>query len=365
VLNERGFLRHPTRQAMCGVLLAMVLAGCGGASPEREATPRASAPALHRGELTDFVPAAGLRWLVSGSPAELAREPALAPLQQRWLTPERVRAFATATGIDLLETERGLVAGFDLGTLYMADASGWVAPPERTFAERLAGSDRLHPSHPRVWRVTGLVGSEPEALVRVDDDLVAVAVGDPTLARVVELFAEGRLARVATAFEGASLSALPVEVLRPRALAFYLLGPLDEDWIQNGSGLLANAHALAVTLDLVGTRLDVGLFIPGRWEPSEDGARLAQAWRAFAGTSLGQRLALDRPLASADVHGSQSLLSFYTSVDGAAFSAGLETLLFSNLGDLLGLLQAPSGAARGSLATLGLCVAGVSPSGSP
>ena len=191
VPNERGFLRHPTRRPTCVVLLAVLLASCGGARSAREAPLTTSAPALHRGELTDFVPAAGLRWLVSGSPAELARQPVLALLQQRWLTPQRLRAFSTGTGIDLLGTERGLVAGFDLGTLYMADASGWVAPPERLFAERLAGSERLHKTHPRVWRVTGLVGSEPEALVRVDDDLVAVAVGDPTLARIVELFAEG------------------------------------------------------------------------------------------------------------------------------------------------------------------------------
>jgi hypothetical protein len=365
VPNERGFLRHPTRQLTCVVLLAVLLARCGGASSARDTTHAASAAALHRGELTDFVPAAGLRWLVSGSPAELAREPALALLRQRWLTPQRLRAFATLTGIDLLGTERGLVAGFDLGTLYMVDASGWVAPPERLFAERLAGSERLHQTHPRVWRVTGLVGSEPEALVRVDDDLVAVAVGDPTLARVVELFAEGRLARVATAFEGASLSALPAEVLRPRTLAFYVLGPLDQAWIQSGSGLLASAHALAVTLDLVGTRLDVRLFVPGRWDPNEDGARLGQAWRAFAGTSLGQRLALDRPLAPPEVRGSEGLLSFYTSVDGSAFSAGLEALLVGNLDDLLGLIDASSGAPGDALATLGLCVPAVPPSGSP
>ena len=101
-----------------------------------------------------------------------------------------------------------------------------------------------------------------------------------------------------------------------------------------------------MTLDLVGTRLDVHLFVPGRWEPNEDGARLGQAWRAFAGTSLGQRLALDRPLAPADVRGSESLLSFYTSVDGTAFSAGLEALLVGNLDDLLGLIDASSGASR-------------------
>ena len=118
----------------------------------------------YRGELTDFVPAAGLRWLVVGSPARLAQSPALASLRARWLTEQRRRAFASATGIDVFGTERGLVAGFDLGTLYMTDSSGWVAPPEQRFARRLAGSELLRQPHPQVWRVTGLVGSRPEAL---------------------------------------------------------------------------------------------------------------------------------------------------------------------------------------------------------
>jgi hypothetical protein len=346
-----------------GVLLAVLLAGCGGANAARDAGPAASAPALHQGELTDFVPAAGLRWLVSGSPSELARQPALAPLRQRWLTPERERAFTAVTGIDLLGTERGLIAGYDLGTLYLADASAWVARPERSFAERLAGSERLRRSHPRVWRVTGLVGSVPESLVRVDDQLVAVAVGDLTLARVVEMFAERRLNHVATAFDGASLSALPAELLRPRTLALYLPGPLDADWIQ-GEGLLAAASALAVTLDLSGTRLDVRLFVAGRWDPEQDGARLGQAWHAFAESSLGRRLALDRPLSAADVRGSETLLSFYTPFDATAFSVGLEELLVGNLDDLLGLVEVPAGAAASSLATLGLCLPREPPSGS-
>lgn len=295
------------------------------------------APALYRGELTDFVPAAGLRWLVVGSPARLARQPALAPLRARWLTEQRRQAFAAATGIDVLGTERGLVAGFDLGTLYMADASGWVAQPERVFARRLAGSELVRRPHPELSRVTGLVGSRPEALVRVGDELVAVAVGDLGLARVVELRAQRKLDAVASAFEGASLSTLPEPALRPRSFALYLPGPFDEGWVSSGATLLGAAHALAIGVDVAGDEVGVQLFMTGSWDTALDGARLARHWRAFAESALGRQLALDRPLTPLDVSASERLLEAYTRLDASAFSAGVEALLMGNLDDLLGV----------------------------
>jgi len=308
---------------------------CGGSSARHEAAVPASDRALHRGALTDFVPAAGLRWLVVGSPRRLAHEPGLASLRQRWLTEDRRRAFALETGVDLFATERALAAGFDLGTLYMADASGFRARPEVAFARRLAGSERMRQPHPNVWQVTGLVGSEPEALVRVADALVAVAVGDVTLARAVELRALGRLERTAPAFHGVSLSTLPVELLRPAAFAFYLPGPIEGSWLGSGAGLLGAAHALAVTLALDGPRLTVQLGVAGSWHPADDAAELGSVWQAFAASSLGRKLALDRPLGPAEVRASERLLALEQTLDAAAFSAGLEDLLVGNLDDLV------------------------------
>jgi hypothetical protein len=165
--------------------------------------------------------------------------------------------------------------------------------------------------------------------------VVAVAVRDPTLARVVELLAEQRLSHVPTVFQGAALAALPEQLRQPRAFAFYLLGPFDDDWVREGGGLLAAAHALAVTIDVQALRLDLKLFVLGRWQPARDGPRLAQAWGVFAASSLGERLGLDRPLAPPELAGSEGLLSFFTSLDAAAFSVGLEALLVGNLDELL------------------------------
>jgi hypothetical protein len=308
---------------------------CSGSPATHEAAAPASEPALHRGALTDFVPAAGLRWLVVGSPRQLAHEPGLASLRQRWLTDDRRRAFALETGVDLFATERALAAGFDLGTLYMADASGLRARPEVAFARRLAGSERLRQPHQGVWHVTGLVGSEPEALVRVADVLVAVAVGDVTLARAVELRALGRLERTAPAFQGVSLASLPAALLRPVAFAFYLPGPIEGPWLGSGAGLFGAAHALAATFALDGPRLSLHLAVAGSWQAADDAAELGSVWQAFAASTLGRVLALDRPPTPAEVRGSERLLELDQALDAAAFSAGLEELLVGNLDDLV------------------------------
>jgi hypothetical protein len=314
------------------LLLVASLSSCSRPSPVAAAAPPA-AP-LYHGEITDYVPAAGLRWLVVGSPRQLARQRALAPLRRHWVESGRLAAYATATGIDLLRTERALAAGFDTGTLYIADASGWVAAPERLFTERLAGSERSRQAHPHLWQVSGVVGSEPHALVRVDDELVAVAVDDLALARAVELRALGRLQRVPRAFEGASLSRLPSEARSPRELSVYLLGPLDAEWAGDGNGLLAGAEALALTLSLVETKLDVELVLAGRWQ-SGDAQRFDDVWRAFAASSLGRRLGVDRPLSTPDARGSETLLTLRTRLDAGSFVSGFTDLMLGNLSDLL------------------------------
>jgi hypothetical protein len=314
-----------------GSLLVTSLTSCSETAHSQLAAPQA-APLCH-GDITDFVPAAGLRWLVVGSPRELARKSALEPLLRRWVDSGRLAAYATATGIDLLRTERALAAGFDTGTLYIADASGWVEPPERLFTERLAGSERSRHPHPQLWHVSGLVGSEPHALVRVGDDLVAVAVDDLALVRAVELRALCRLQRVPRAFDGASLSRLPLEARSPLELAVYLVGPLDAEWT-DGGGLLAGAEALAVTLSLLETELDVELVLAGRWQLGDE-QRFGDVWRAFAASSLGRRLGVDHPVSAPEAHGSETLLTLRTRLEAGAFVSGFTALMLGNLSDLL------------------------------
>jgi hypothetical protein len=218
------------------------------------------------------------------------------------------------------------VAGFDLGTLYLADGSGWTQKPELPFIERLAGSARVQRPHPSVWRVTGLVGSTPEALVRLDDAVVAVAVRDPLLAHVVEYRARGRLLHVVPALRGAALSALPAEFLEPGPLAAYALGPLPESAVPEGAGLLRAAVAVAALAELEGTVLRVRIALAGSWGELQDQEQLLRLWQALSTSSLGHALHLDQPIAAPSAHTSQQVLGLDVEFDAERVLAGLESV---------------------------------------
>ena len=296
---------------------------------------------MQLGALSDFVPAAGLRWLVAGSPAYFARQPALAGVRERWLTAQRWALFAKATGIDLLRTERALAAGFDLGTLYLADASGWVTKPEQPFIERLAGSARVQRTHSAVLRVTGLVGSTPQALVRLDDALVAVAVQDPLLARIVEYRARGRLSGVVPALRGAALSGLPTEFLEPGPLCMYALGPFAEHSLPEGAGLLTAAAAIAATIELDGDRLQLRIALAGSWDSERDREQLSSLWQAVSTAPLGRELSLDQPRSEPLVSASAGALVLALQLDAERVLQGLERVGAGRVEPLLPLVTDP------------------------
>lgn len=326
------------RSAALWHFCAFALIGCAASAPSAAPPPAAPQPTeapLQLGALSDFVPAAGLRWLIAGSPGYFARQPALAGVRERWLTDQRWAQFAKATGVDLLRTERALVAGFDLGTLYLADASGWVTKPEQPFIERLAGSARVQRTHSAVWRVTGLVGSTPEALVRLDDALVAVAVQDPMLARVVEYRARGRLSGVVPALHGAALSGLPAEFLEPGPLRMYALGPFAEHTLPEGAGLLTAATAIAAAIELEGDLLQLRIALAGSWDSERDREQLSSLWQAVSTAPLGRELSLDQPRSEPVASASDGALVLALRLDAQRVLSGLEQVGAGRLEPLL------------------------------
>ena len=79
------------------------------AAPAAEPTPARPAPEpLHDGPITDYVPAAGLRWMVAGRPRRLARNTAFAEALKPLLPAKRLEAYAVSTGIDLRRTPSAL-----------------------------------------------------------------------------------------------------------------------------------------------------------------------------------------------------------------------------------------------------------------
>ena len=292
--------------------------------------------ALHQGPLTDFVPAAGLRWMIAGSPAYFARHPALGSLRGSWWSEERARAFIEATGIDLARTERALVAGFDLGTLYIVDSSGWAAAPELRFAERLAGSERTNRPHPQIWHVTGVVGSVPESLVRVSDDLVAIAVSDLLPARLVDLRARGRLKRWVSALGGAALSTLPKQFLEPGPCLAYALGPFDGAPLGDSRGLLSAATALAASLDVGDAHAELRLALAGHWDPEQDPKRLSALWGLVANSADGRLLGLSSATVSVEPNATADHLFLHVVLPLPPLLRGLESLVSRDLQRLLG-----------------------------
>jgi hypothetical protein len=183
--------------------------------------------------------------------------------------------------------------------------------------------------------MTGVVGSVPQALVRIDRELVAVAVGDLIPARVVELRARGRLGSVVTALSGAALSDLPPELMTPGPLRFYALGPFEGEWLGEGRGLLGAARAVAVSVELEAQSAQLCIALTGYWDAALDRERLRETWQAVATSSVGQLLGLDHPSETIRVDAEVARLVLRVRVDTPALLAGMQQLFAEDVSELL------------------------------
>ncbi len=318
------------------LLGALLLLGCGAgapaAPPPREPAPEAP---LHEGPLTDYVPAAGLRWLCVARLEQLAQTPSVAQALGPLFPAQRLDAFASMTSVDLRKTPVALAAGFDFATLYVAEVGALGPAIETLFEERLVAGRQHRQLHPRVQRWTGLVGKTPQTLVSVRGRLAAVAVGDPTPARVVAGYALGRL-RSKPALEGAALSTLPPR-LGEAPLVFLAPGPFSDEWLDGAQGLLASALALGVsaTPDADGG-LAVELILAGDYAAaSRAEARLGATWASLAASPLGGLLGLDRPRRAATIERVDEGLRMTLTLDLQALGAGLHHAVGAEVRELM------------------------------
>jgi len=325
---------------LAGVCLAAALAlGCGGAPPPRPRPAPAAQPPLHDGPLTDYVPAAGLRWMVVGRPKELASDPGLSKAVELLVPRERLDAFSKSSGVDLGKLDSGLIAGFDHATLYVADARDGSTTAEERFAERLLAGTRVSKPHPRIHRLSGVIGSTPETLVRIDERLVAVSVGSALPARIVELYARSKLKKSPTALRGSALSSLPVAELETAPLRFYAPGPFTGEWTTGARGLLAAATAVGVAVRPASEgNLSVVLVIAGAFGGSEGdpATRAGQAWVDLAQSGLGKLLGLDQA-AAPSVVASPDSLRVAVEVAALPLAQGLKAAVMSEVWEILNL----------------------------
>ena len=215
------------------------------ASKPAQAPAIAKPPAArYTGRLEDYVPAAGLRWLVRGSPAKLAESQSFRPALDALFSAERLRAVAQTTGFALETLPLGVIAGFDLGTLYLAELPTATAAEARARfeARQIHGATKRVPD-PNIVVLSGLSEGVPVGLVTIDDRAVAYGVGDPLLWRVVEAYARGKL-RAKTAFQSAALAGHDDDS-RSYAISAHIPGPFTGRWENAAGGLLSVATSLS------------------------------------------------------------------------------------------------------------------------
>ncbi len=322
----------------------LLVTGCGGTQAAPKA-PRPPPPPLHHGPLTDFVAAAGLRWMVVGRPAELAADPDLVKALSPLIPAARLAGYARGTGIDLTRTPSALVAGSDYSTLYMAETAGDNSAVQQAFVERLVSGPVEKRPHPDLHFVQGVIGRTPETLVRLRGQLVAVAVGDPTPALVVEAYALERLKRSPAALRGAALSTLPSDP-GDAPLVFYAPGPFGHEWVGGAHGLLDAALAVAISVKpLSGQRLQADVVLSGDWasEGPDSTSRLLATWEDLAHSSTGKLLGFNDPAAAPIISTTPKLLKLRVELRLGPLVSGLHAAVAADVAEMLDIPSAPAG----------------------
>jgi hypothetical protein len=242
------------------------------------------------------VPAAGLRWLLRGAPAKLAESQSFRPALDALFAAERLRAVAQTTGFALETLPHGVIAGFDLGTLYLAELPAATAAEARARfeARQIHGATKRTPD-PNIVVLSGLSEGVPVGLVTIDDRAVAYGVGDPLLWRVVEAYARGKL-KAKTAFQSAALAGHDDDS-RSYAISAHVPGPFTGRWESAAGGLLSVATSLSAKLSERGP--DHGLLelaIDGDFGDNDATERLRATYMSVAASSTGALLGLGNSL---------------------------------------------------------------------
>jgi len=335
----RGF----ASESLSGLGLLLALA-CACSHPHTLTQPNklSPLPALHRGPLTDYVPAAGLRWLLVGWPKALAQSPELSTEMNRLLSKEKLDAFATSSGVDLRALPEGCIAGFDYGTLYLGRTGTDNDLVRKRFEARLVTDPIIRSSRQDLWRVTGLVANTPESLLTVAHDFAAFAVGDPLLARIVEAFAVGRFKKSKPALAGAALATLPRD-LSEAPLRFYAPGPFTNEWARAAGGVLARALAIGAAITLPSSSvIHVRVVISGAFGPDLERTRshLLDTWSNLELSAIGHLLRLQDTLEPASIAVLDDLATINVSFPVSALMQGLSAAVIDDVATLMG--NAPS-----------------------
>ncbi|HEU5075378.1 MAG TPA: hypothetical protein VFU02_14405 [Polyangiaceae bacterium] len=304
------------------------------------------------GSLTDYLPAAGVNWLLLAEPVRLSGNHQLVRTLEPLLPASRLDLYARDTKLDLRTLSHAAVAGFDLGVLYLAETDTDLTPATLAFADRLVIEPEIKRPHPKLTRVSGVVGTTPQSLLQFEGKLLAVAVGDPTTVRIVEAFARKKLKRSPSIFQGVALKSF-AEFAAGAPLVFLAAGPFEGRWMFGGAGLLAAASAVGIraTPTSDGRALRVSVAIEGPWE--EEGAepvlRMEQAWQALAESSTGRLFGFHELAQTPVVRTTKNRVTLDVELELAPIVHGLRAAVAADVWEMLdvGPTSAPSPSRNG------------------
>lgn len=311
-------------------------------------TPTASAPkqapaSEYQGALTGLVPAAGLNWMVVVKPKQLLHDASLRQGVERLFPNARLDVFAKNSGVDLRTLDTGVVAGFALGTLYLAEGVD-VDAARSAFLNRLASEPLSKRLGGETVHVTGLIGITPQSFVNASSRIAAVSVNDPTLTKICAAFALGKLQKSPSALFGAALRDLPSS-LATDPVQWYAPGPFSDEWARGAHGLLKDTVAVAVTgrVEKPGW-LDVLVLLHGDYPtaPEQSVQKALATFRELADSALGRVLSLDDPSLAPEIVATEHEISLRVRLPIERLLDGLYGVVAANVWDLLDYSSRPA-----------------------
>lgn len=263
----------------------LVSVGCKAPVPAEPSTQGKGAAdqQTHRGPLTDYVAAAGLRWLVVMNPARLL---ASTRQQTRKLVSEAaLQAFFEDSAIDLNQTRELVIASYPYSTVYGVRTDALEAIRERFVARLTTDPIRARPG-PKLQKLTGVVGTTPIALLTIEPQTAIFAVGSLRPATIAALYAQRRL-KSPSVLNGAGLASLAGNSSPPMVRVFWLLGSGQEERLGT---LGARWLGTRADVEAANDRTQIRLTLRGDWDETSAQA-LVSALARVEESSLGEILA--------------------------------------------------------------------------
>jgi hypothetical protein len=326
--------------AAIGIMPAWLL-GCAGSSgePPKSATP--AEPVVIKA-LTDLLPGAPLRWVVTASPSSLLGVDWLKPSLARVLRDDRLDLLSQATGLDPRALEEACLAsvGPRDTTLYLARHHGDALRIERLFRQRLTSGEKRSVDNEQLVRVTGNIGRQPHAFIALGQTVVGFQYGgdvDRGPARIALLYAARKLARVPTVAQDGLLGPLLAE-LGQAPVRGLLPGPFDVELAKGARGLLAAATAVGAAMTPTERRsLALVVLIDGDYQsdPSRALGTMRSAWSDVAQSDLGHLLGLHEPRTEPTLSAAPGRLRLEVELAPETLFAGLAAATMDNIREIM------------------------------